>query len=118
MNTGLVIEVLIASVVVLFTLSLFTLHYTALQTLLLNEKETRKILHLVSISDSLIDGDLAVEAMGIKLDHVVDCSKLTCTPDVYVKCGPYVCGSPDGKLIIRRRVLYGGIPTYVEVGIP
>ena len=113
-----IIEVLLASIIVLFLLSLFTLHYTSLQTLLLNEKETRKILDLIVLSDKIIDVNLAIERMGIRFNHLVDCSKLVCASDIYVKCGAYVCGSPQGKMVIRRLVLYNGKPTYVEVGIP
>jgi len=121
-NIGLLLEVLVVAVVLVFLLALFSLHYFALTELLLNEKENVRIMEALAISDRLVSSLLAEERMGVYVNNLVDCGKLPSVCDdlngIYVSCGPFSCGSPEDKLIVRRIVLYGGNPTVLEVGIP
>ena len=117
MNTGLLLEVLISSFLLLSVVAVFTLHYFSLSRLLLNEKEGRRILHLLAVSQTVME-NLSVFDMGIRLPNVVDCSRLRCNGNIYVRCGPFSCGKAEGKLLVRRPVVYNGIKTYLVVGIP
>ena len=118
MNTALLLEVLLSAFIVLSVLSLFSLHYSSLQALLLNERESRRIVGLISLSDRLVSGELAEIRMGVRVNNVVDCSRISCEGGIYVRCGPFSCGEREGKLVMRRLVVYGGVPSVLEVGIP
>jgi len=117
-NTGLLLEVLLTSFILLELLSLFTLHYFSLSTLLLNERESRRILSALTLSDSYISDLLAVERMGIKTNNLVDCGRLRPETNLYLRCGDVSFGDPRDKLIVRRTVVYDGKPVVFEVGIP
>lgn len=118
MNTGLLLEVLLVSFVLFSMVDLFFLQYYSLNRLLLNEKESRKILELVSLSDRYVSHDLSIVRLGNYVDNVVDCGRIRCEGNLYLSCGGYTCGDPSGKRIIRRFVVYNGVETILEVGIP
>jgi hypothetical protein len=118
MNTGLLLEVLLVSFVLFSMVNLFFLQYFSLERLLLNEKESRKILELVEVSDRYVARELSVVRLGNYVENVVDCSRLSCEGNLYLSCGPYSCGNPEGKRIIRRYVVFNGRATVLEVGIP
>ncbi len=118
MNTGLLLEVLIVSFVLILLLSLFTLHYSALSVLLLNEKESYRILKALSISDNYVSNVLSIVRLNTKVNNLVDCSKLSCDGNIYVRCGSFVCGTRSGKLVVKRPVVYNGREINLEVGIP
>ena len=118
MNTGLLLEVLFVSFVLILLLSLFTLHYSALTVLLLNEKESYRILKALAISDSYVSNKLSLVRLNTKVNNLVDCSRLSCEENLYVRCGPFVCGNKSGKLIIKRPVVYNGAEINLEVGVP
>lgn len=118
MNTGLLLEVLFVSFVLILLLSLFTLHYSALTVLLLNEKESYRILKALAISDNYVSNKLSLVRLNTKVNNLVDCSRLSCEENLYVRCGPFVCGNKSGKLIIKRPVVYNGAEINLEVGVP
>ena len=118
MNTGLLLEVIIVSFVLLQLLYLFTLHNTSLTTLLLNEKETRRIIHALVISDRYISSELSLDRMGIKTNNLVDCSLLKPEGNLYLRCGSLSYGEMEGKLVVRRLVVDVNKPSVFEVGVP
>jgi hypothetical protein len=117
-NTGLLLEVLIVSFVLISLVYLFTLHYFSLSTLLLNERESRRILSALILSDYYISDLLAVTRMGIKTNNLVDCEKLRPEENLYLRCDNVRYGDPEGKLRVTRTVVYRGKKTLFEVGIP
>ena len=117
MNIGLLLEVLVSSFLLILLLSIFTLHYSSLVELLKNEKESYRILKLLVVSDEYVSKVLAVERLNTLTNNLVDCSKLVCEENVYVRCGSVVCGTKEDKLVILRRAVYEGKEINVEVGI-
>ena len=118
MNTGLLLEVLVVSLVLLQILSLFTLHYLAMSRMLLNERENRRILSALVLSDAYISNKLSIVRLQTKVNNLVDCSRLRPEGNVYLRCGDIVFGDREEKLVVRRMVVDRGKVAVFEVGVP
>ncbi len=117
MNIGQLLEVLIVSFVLLELLSLFTLQYFSLSTLLLNERESRRILSLLVLSDYYISNKIALERLNTKVNNLVDCERIAPEENLYIRCGRISYGNPEGKLVLKRIVVDINTSTIFEVGI-